>query len=154
MFDCILLWDKVMTVEERKELLETTWACDSDDRTNNESMNLTSSMNADNMDEARRSKLCQALTLSTRTLYFMKRFKKLERKIETQWNKLRKMNDGQWLIELNILPDGVAANNVNVEYKDLSFTVKHLLRASYVPTTNRFEPLTIFGTYSPEMGGL
>lgn len=154
MFDCILLWDKVMTVDERKELLETTWACDTDDRANSEKLQLTSSMNADNMDDKRRSKLCQALALSTRTLYFMKRLKKLERNIEIQWNKLRKMNGGSWLIELNILPVGVAENNMKLEYKELSFTVKHLLRASYVPTTNRFEPLTIFGTYSPDLGGL
>ena len=154
MFDCILLWDKVMTVEERKEILQTTWACDSDDRKNGEMLQLTSSMNADNMDETRRDKLCQALALSTRTLYFMKRLKKLERSIETQWNKLRKMNNGQWLIDLQILPMSIAKNNITVPYKELSFTVKHLLRASYVPASNRFEPLTVFGVYNYETSAI
>ena len=55
------------------------------------------------------------------------------------------------LIE-QLLPPISADENLTRKYDKLSFTIKHILRATYDPASKHFEPQYIFGTYSSELG--
>ena len=96
---------------------------------------------AEQMSDIDMEKLHKALILSERTMYLKKQLAKIDKKAEKQWNKLRKMynkNDETWVRDLDIMPKHWAIAVQNCDYDQLSFTIKHLLRASYDNNTNRF----------------
>ena len=141
-----------MDTEAREDLIKNHWICDREDRNDKSKRTITKSMHAENMDSVSLTKLHEAMILSSRTLYFQKKLIKLEREIEILWNKLRKSHDEKWLTKLDILPNAVTIQNYDREYDKLSFTVKHILRATYNPSSKKFEPLQIFGVYHKGTG--
>ena len=151
-FDVVVLWDKVMDAEAREDLIKNHWICDREDRSNKSKITITKSMHAENMNSTSLTRLHEAMILSPRTMYFQKKLIKLEREIESAWNKLRRSHDKRWLTKLDILPACVSVENHDREYDRLSFTVKHILRATYNPSSKKFEPLQIFGVYHTETG--
>ena len=152
MFDTILLWDKVMDNESREDLIKNHWICDREARKNKSKIIITKTMHAENMDSVSLTKLHEAMILSPRTIYFQRKLIKLDKMIERAWNKLCKNHDKKWLTKLDILPIAVADQNYNRDYDRLSFTVKHILRATYNPVSMKFEPLQIFGVYHKGTG--
>ena len=137
---------------KREDLIKNHWICDREDRNNKSKITITKTMHAENMDKVSLVKLHEAMILSTRTIYFQKKLIRLEREIETVWNKLRKSHDKNWLTKLDILPIAVTKQNHDRDYDKLSFTVKHILRATYNPSNKQFEPLQIFGVYHEGTG--
>jgi hypothetical protein len=159
MHEAIMLWDKVLDSEERRDLVINSWSISDTLRTNPECVTEITDTTAENMCNVDLDKLYQAMTLSPRTMYFKRKLTKIEKKIEIQWNQLRAMYNkktmepGSRLEEQGILPRSWAMKNYRIAYAHLSFTVKHLLRASYNPDTNRFEPILRFGIFN-ERGGV
>ena len=92
------------------------------------------------------------MILSPRTIFFQRKLIKLDQIIERVWNGLTRNHDKKWLMKLDILPVAVTSQNYNREYDRLSFTVKHILRATYNPISKKFEPLQIFGVYHKGTG--
>ena len=156
MYEAIMLWDKVLDYEEREELVKNNWSIKDATRTDGELLNEICDMTAENMGESDLDKLHQAMILSPRTMFHKKKLDKIEKKIKLQWNKLRLMynrgsanaHDGQLLESLDILPQTWCRKNAGLDWDRLSYTVKQVLRASYNPTTNRFERLERFGTFT------
>ena len=151
-----MLWDKVLDYEEREELVKNNWSIKNATRTDGELLNEICDMTAENMGESDLDKLHQAMILSPRTMFHKKKLDKIEKKIKSQWNKLRLMynrksrdpHDGDLLLSLGILPESWCRRNAGLEWDRLSYTVKHVLRASFNPATNRFQRLERFGTFT------
>ena len=141
-----------MDSEAREDLIKNHWICDREDRSNKSKINITRSMHAENMDKASLTKLHEAMILSPRTIFFQRKLIKLDQIIERVWNGLTRNHDKKWLMKLDILPVAVTSQNYNREYDRLSFTVKHILRATYNPISKKFEPLQIFGVYHKGTG--
>ena len=141
-----------MDAEAREDLIKNHWICDREKRSDKSKITITKTMHAENMDKVSLVKLHEAMILSPRTIYFQKKLIKLEREIETTWDKLRRSHDKKWLTNLDILPIAVAMDNHDRAYEKLSFTVKHILRATYNPSSKQFEPLQIFGVYHEGTG--
>ena len=133
-----------MDAEAREDLIKNHWICDREDRSNKSKITITRSMHAENMDKASLTKLHEAMILSPRTIYFQRKLIKLEQIIERVWNGLTRNHDKKWL--------AVTSQNYDREYDRLSFTVKHILRATYNPISKKFEPLQIFGVYHKGTG--
>ena len=161
MFEAIMLWDKVLNYEERSELVKNNWSIKEQSRKDGELIDEVCEMTAEHMSEIDLEKLHQAMILSPRTMFHKKKLDKIEKLIKSQWNKLRLMHpkhivhptgspprEGDYLMQLGILPQGWCHKNAPIEWDNLSYTVKHLLRASYNPSTNRFEQLERFGRYA------
>ena len=156
MFEAIMLWDKVLDYEEREELVKNNWSIKDTTRKDGELINEICDMTAEHMSDNDLNKLHQAMTLSPRTMFHKKKLDKIEKKIKQQWNKLRLMwskksrspREGDYLMELEILPRTWCHKNAGLEWDRLSFTVKHVLRASYNPLTNKFERLERFGRFT------
>ena len=154
MYEAIMLWDKVLSYSQRDELVRNNWSIKETTRLDGELLNEICDMTAEHMNDSDLAKLHQAMILSPRTMYFKRKLDKIEKKTKTQWNKLRKMHTtktaqaGELLYELDILPRSWGYKNAVIEWDHLSFTVKHLLRASYNPLSNKFEPLERFGTFT------
>lgn len=146
-FDSILIWDKIMTMEQRKELITNCWSVDKKIIEYDENFLPLMEQSGENMSDLDRKKLHQAMTLSPRAMYFKKKLVKLEHQIEKQWNKVRCMrrrtkNSTRSAVDLfDIMPRGLADEVIEINYDNLSFTTKNLLRATYNPDTNRFERL-------------
>ena len=156
MYEAIMLWDKVLDHEERVELVKNNWSIKDTTRADGEILNEISVMTAEHMNDNNLEKLHQAMILSPRTMFFKKKLDKIEKKIKVQWNKLRIMykkkstnpRDGDRLLALDILPRSWCYKNAGLEWDMLSYTVKHLLRASYNPISNKFERLERFGQFT------
>ncbi len=156
MYEAIMLWDKVLDYEERYELIKNNWSIKDITRSDGELLNEICDMTAENMGESDLDKLHQAMILSPRTMFHKKKLDKIEKKIKSQWNKLRLMwnkkngspREGDLLYSLDILPRTWCYKNAGLEWDKLSYTVKQVLRASYNPGTNRFEKLERFGTFA------
>ena len=91
MYEAIMLWDKVLDYEEREELVKNNWSIKDITRSDGELLNEISDMTAENMGESDLDKLHQAMILSPRTMFHKKKLDKIEKKIKSQWNKLRLM---------------------------------------------------------------
>ena len=141
-----------MDNEAREDLIKNHWICDREARKNKSKLIITKSMHAENMDSASLIKLHEAMILSPRTIHFQRKLIKLDQVIERVWNRLTKNHDKKWLLKLDILPMAVADQNHDRDYDKLSFTVKHILRATYNPASKKFEPLQIFGVYHKGTG--
>ena len=141
-----------MDAEAREDLIKNHWICDREDRNNKSKITITKTMHAENMDSMSLTKLHEAMILSPRTIHFQRKLIKLDQMIERVWNKLCKNHDKKWLTKLDILPIAVAEQNFDRDYDRLSFTVKHILRATYNPVSMKFEPLQIFGVYHKGTG--
>jgi len=141
-----------MDAEAREDLIKNHWICDREARKNKSKLIITKAMHAENMDTTSLTKLHEAMILSPRTIYFQRKLIKLDQTIERVWNKLSKNHDKKWITNLDILPIAVAAQNHDRHYDKLSFTVKHILRATYNPISKKFEPLQIFGVYHEGTG--
>ncbi|MAF36961.1 hypothetical protein CL622_07630 [archaeon] len=141
MFEAILIWDKVMSYKDRRDLVKNNWSIASTFRDHPDSVEAIVETPAEQMSDIDMEKLHKALILSERTMYLKKQLAKIDKKAEKQWNKLRKMynkNDETWVRDLDIMPKHWAIAVQNCDYDQLSFTIKHLLRASYDNNTNRF----------------
>ena len=201
-FDTVLIWDKVMNVEEREYLVKNHMMyVDADDK-NDEKFEQTVVMHAENMNDYQVGNLYSAMILSPKTKYYQKRLVTIENDIEKSWNEIVKYTSVQIpdckncgnrygfepmpgakggtipgkcrckhchydmtaevkgyvnphkqikLIE-SLLPPIAADENMTRKYDQLSFTIKHILRASYDPATKHFQALNVFGTYSSELG--
>ena len=147
-----MLWDKVLNTEDRHQLIRQHWIGDIEDLENEDMISITVGMHAQNMNDSSLLKLCEAFAMSSRTRYFKRKLAKVDNDIKKKWNEIRKINNGQRIKELQILPLNIAENNVNRSYDELSFTVKQLLRTMYYPPTKTFEPLTVFGIYTKDSG--
>ena len=151
-----MLWDKVLGYEEREELVRNNWSIKDTTRADGELLNEICDMTAEHMNDNNLEKLHQAMILSPRTMFHKKKLDKIEKKIKVQWNKLRIMykkkstnpRDGDRLLALDILPKSWCYKNAGLEWDKLSYTVKHLLRASYNPISNKFERLERFGQFT------
>ena len=141
-----------MEHEAREDLIKNHWICERDDRSNKGKITITRAMHAENMEDVSLTKLHEAMILSPRTIYFQRKLIKLEQEIERVWNRLVRNHDKKWLLKLDILPVAVTDQNHDREYDRLSFTVKHILRATYNPISKKFEPLQIFGVYRKGTG--
>ena len=156
MYEAIMLWDKVLGYEEREELVRNNWSIKDTTRADGELLNEICDMTAEHMNDNNLEKLHQAMILSPRTMFHKKKLDKIEKKIKVQWNKLRIMykkkstnpRDGDRLLALDILPKSWCYKNAGLEWDKLSYTVKHLLRASYNPISNKFERLERFGQFT------
>ena len=156
MYEAIMLWDKVLGYEEREELVRNNWSIKDTTRADGELLNEICDMTAEHMNDNNLEKLHQAMILSPRTMFHKKKLDKIEKKIKVQWNKLRIMykkkstnpRDGDRLLALDILPKSWCYKNAVLEWDKLSYTVKHLLRASYNPISNKFERLERFGQFT------
>ena len=147
-----MLWDKVLDIEDREQLIRQHWIAGIDDLEDAKRVATTSVMHAENMSDKSILKLKEAFAVSPRTRYFQRKLAKIDNDIKKKWDKLCRMNTANWIHDLHILPHGIAQNNVNRDYEKLSFTVKQLLRSMYNPTTGKFDPLKIFGIYADGTG--
>ena len=89
-FDTVLIWDKVMNVEEREYLVKNHMMyVDADDK-NNEKFEQTVVMHAENMNDYQVGNLYSAMILSPKTKYYQKRLVTIENDIEKSWNEIVK----------------------------------------------------------------
>ena len=65
-FDSILIWDKIMTMEQRKELITNCWSVDKKIIEYDENFLPLMEQSGENMSDLDRKKLHQAMTLSPR----------------------------------------------------------------------------------------
>ena len=156
MYEAIMLWDKVLSYEERDELVRNNWSIKDTTRSDGELLNEICDMTAEHMNDKDLTKLHQAMILSPRTMFHKKKLDKIEKKTKLQWNKLRLMYKkkgknpqyGDLLLSLDILPRSWVFKNAGLEWEKLSYTIKNVLRTSYNPTTNKFERLERFGRFT------
>lgn len=161
-FDTIMIWDKIMDTEERGYLIENYMEFDKENDSKKQSFDQTVIMHAENMNDEHLDNLHSAMILSPKTKFYQKKLATIEQNIEKLWNSLtccfwnhtdqRAQGTSFSKFMEDILPNNIIAENLTRKYNELSFTVKHILRASYNPKINRFEPLRVFGRYNEELG--
>ena len=159
-FDTIMIWDKIMDTEERGYLIENYMEFDKENDSKKQSFDQTVIMHAENMNDEHLDNLHSAMILSPKTKFYQKKLATIEQNIEKLWNSLipnrnhtdHPTNSTYSKFMEDILPNNIIAENLTRKYNELSFTVKHILRASYNPKINRFEPLRVFGRYNEELG--
>lgn len=143
MFDSIMLWDKVLSDEDKFAMVDNDWSISEDMRTNDRFVERVIQMNASSMCDEDLDVLHNAMILSPRTIFFMKKLYKLERKIKQVWNRLTfKTNKrGEALItNLGIFSYDCGIEMTGKTYDELGYMAKHVLRMSYNPETNHFVP--------------
>ena len=153
-----MMWDKIMNTEEREYLVENYMEYDKENDSKNQAFGETVVMHAENMNDVQLDNLYSAMILSPKTKFYQKKLQEIDQDIEKLWNNMvdkikysRKGISAGMFLE-GILPHHVMTEQTQRKYNQLSFTIKHLLRASYSPANKRFIPLTVFGVYHEDMG--
>jgi hypothetical protein len=147
-----------MNTEEREYLVGNYMEYDKENDSKNQAFGETVVMHAENMNDAQLDNLYSAMILSPKTKFYQKKLELVEQNIENLWNgmvkKIKYSPKGISLVKFleGVLPHHVMTEQTQRQYNQLSFTIKHLLRASYSPANNRFMPLTVFGVYHEDIG--
>ena len=152
------MWDKIMNTEEREYLIGNYMEYDRENDSKAKAFGETVVMHAENMNDVQLDNLYSAMILSPKTKFYQKKLQEIDQDIEKLWNsmikKIKYTPKGLSLVKFmdGILPDHVMTEQTKRDYNELSFTIKHLLRASYDPSSKRFRRLTVFGVYHEDIG--
>ena len=163
LFDAIIIWDKILDSKERSQLVTNHWICSCENKNDQTKIDETVAMHAANMNEITLLRLHEAFKLSDRTMFFQRKLEKLDDKIEEKWNgiiekfKSNKQDTDKLytqILKYDILPIQVMNAQLSGGYKydKLSYMIKNMIRESYNPANDKFEPLSICGVYKDDFG--